>query len=50
MIEATIAAIVVEMADGRLGVLVEFEPGPGLGPRAIDPAGDALVLESDGSE
>lgn len=44
MSRATIAATVVEMADGRLALLVEMEPDPGLGPVVIDPAGDPAAL------
>jgi hypothetical protein len=39
--QATIAATVVEMDDGRLALLVEMEPDPGLGPVVIDPVGGA---------
>jgi hypothetical protein len=41
---ATIAATVVEMADGRLALLVEMDPDPGPGPVVIDPVGDDPAL------
>jgi hypothetical protein len=40
MIQARIGATVVEMADGRLAMLVEMEPDSGWGPLVIDPADD----------
>jgi hypothetical protein len=43
---ATIAATLVEMADGRLAVMVEIEPDPGLGPVVVDPVGEAAALAS----
>ena len=41
---ASIAVTVVEMDDGRLALLVETEPDPGLGPRVIGPLGDASAI------
>jgi hypothetical protein len=49
MIQATIAATVVAMADGRLALLLEMEPAPGLGPLVIDPVGhDPASVDRDG--
>jgi hypothetical protein len=36
MMQATIAATVVEMADGRLALVVEMEPDSGAGPIVVD--------------
>jgi hypothetical protein len=51
MIQATIAATIVEMPDGRLALLVEMEPDPGAGPIVVDPVGDASSFaDPDGLE
>jgi hypothetical protein len=51
MMQAMIAATVVEMVDGRIVLLVEMEPGLGLGPSVIDPVGEASALaDPDGLE
>jgi hypothetical protein len=44
VIRATVAATIVEMEDGRLAILVEMEPDPGLGPLVVDPVGEASAL------
>jgi hypothetical protein len=41
MMQATITATVVTMADGRLALLVEMEPDSSAGPIVVNPVGDA---------
>ena len=40
----TIAVTHVEMNDGRLALLVDLEPDPGLGPFVVGPLGDASAV------
>ena len=44
MICATLAATLVEMADGRPALLVEMGPELGLGPAVVDPADEDLGI------
>jgi hypothetical protein len=51
MSRATIAATIVEMDDGRLTLLVEMEPAPGLGPAVVDSAANVTPrADPDGLE
>ena len=45
----TFAARAVELDDGRLALLVEIEPDPGLGPLVVGPFGDASAIASQDS-
>ena len=47
--QVTFAATAVELDDGRLALLVEMEPDPGLGPLVLGPFGDASTIASPGS-
>ena len=42
----TFAATPVELDDGRLALLVEIEPDPGVGPLVVGPLGDASAIAS----
>ena len=48
-VQVTFAATPVELDDGRLALLVEIEPDPGLGPLVVGPFGDASAIASQDS-
>ena len=47
--QVTFAATPVELDDGRLALLVEIEPDPGVGPLVVGPFGDASAIASQDS-
>jgi hypothetical protein len=49
-VQVTFAVTPVELDDGRLALLVEIEPDPGLGPLVIGPLGPSAIASQDSPE